>query len=132
MEQGDCCEHITAVILLERTLFKSVIFKLRHRRIQPRTWYVKFASGLAVNRLEYASEQSTPVPPSGIKDVIDLSNRDGRRIRRLQHVPFAYKSADPARGLGPGNSKEGSRRCQRRRRGARGACRQPAGQELRA
>ena len=56
-----------------------------HGRIQPRTWYVKF--GLAVDRLEAGSEQSTAVPPSDseiricIKDVIDMSNRDGRRIR---------------------------------------------------
>ena len=70
-----------------------------HGRIQPRTWYVKF--GLAVNRLEDASEHLA-VPPSDseiqicIKDVIDMSNRDGRRIRRLQHISFAYKSEDPA------------------------------------
>ena len=25
-----------------------------------------------------------------------MSNRDGRRIRRLQHILFAYKSADPS------------------------------------
>ena len=71
-----------------------------HGRIQPRTWYVKF--GLSLNRLEHASEQSTAVPQSDseiqifIKDVIDMSNRDGRRIRRLQHVSFAYKSSDAA------------------------------------
>ena len=82
-------------------------------RIQPRTWFVKFGLAVSAGRpapalsaeidsSEHVSGQPTAVQPSDseirmcIKNVMDKSNQEGRRIRRLQHVSFAYKSADPA------------------------------------
>jgi hypothetical protein len=77
-----------------------------HGRIQPRTWFVKFllavSSDSAVDRSACASGQQTLFPPSDseirmcINDVMDKSIQDGRRIRGLQHVSFAYKSTNPA------------------------------------
>ena len=52
-------------------------------RIQPRSWFVEFRLVLSV-------------PPSDadirlyIIDILDRSNKDGRRIRGLEHVSFAY------------------------------------------
>ena len=72
-------------------------------RIQPRTWLVEF--GLAVSAASVMDrsehEHLTEVPPTDAEikrcfmDVMDKSNRDGRRIRCLQLVSFAYESRDP-------------------------------------
>jgi len=73
-------------------------------RIQPRTWFVKFGLAVSAERpapalsaeSEHVSGQPTAVPPSDseirmcIKNVMDKSNQEGRRIRRLQHVSLSY------------------------------------------
>ena len=72
-------------------------------RIQPRTWFVEFGLAVSAASVMDSSEHEFPndVPPTDaeikrcLMDVMDKSNRDGRRIRCLQLVSFVYESRDP-------------------------------------
>lgn len=78
-------------------------------RIQPRTWFVEF--GLAVSGVP-ALELSEHDQPTAellaaevqrcLNEVVDKSNQDGRRIRSLQQVSFAYKTEDRGETGNPG------------------------------
>ena len=88
----------------------KIVADMPQGQIQSRPWLIKFGHCLvlsakpAVDRSEYASGQLASVLPFDSENLnvyerpsnMPVSNQDGRRIRGLQHVSFAYKSVDPA------------------------------------